>query len=110
MTVKVCAQPGCPELSEQTYCTTHTSPAWQTSTRRERTVSGWEQQRRAKRILLRDHCICHVCHTGAADQVDHVIPLSEGGADTDSNLAAIHAEPCHREKTQAEAARAKSPT
>jgi 5-methylcytosine-specific restriction protein A len=43
-----------------------------------------------------------------ADQVDHVIPLSQGGADSVDNLAVIHADPCHREKTQAESRRARA--
>ena len=36
-----------------------------------------------------------------ADEVDHVVPLSEGGADTDENLQAINAE-CHKRKSAAE--------
>lgn len=59
------------------------------------------------RILDRDMRICHVCHQPGADQVDHVIPVAEGGTDSDLNLAAIHGEPCHRRKTAAEAARAR---
>jgi 5-methylcytosine-specific restriction endonuclease McrA len=47
--------------------------------------------------------ICHVCDRPGADQVDHVVPLAQGGADEEWNLAPIHAEPCHRNKTQAEA-------
>lgn len=43
-----------------------------------------------------------------ADEVDHVVPLAEGGADNDSNLRPIHARPCHAEKTQAEAQRARN--
>lgn len=56
-----------------------------------------------RRILRRDHWICYVCGKGGANEVDHVIPLSQGGANTDDNLAAIHANPCHRAKTQREA-------
>jgi 5-methylcytosine-specific restriction endonuclease McrA len=52
--------------------------------------------------------ICHVCGGGDSDQVDHVIPLEEGGPDTDENKRPIHAVPCHREKTAAEAARARA--
>jgi 5-methylcytosine-specific restriction protein A len=52
--------------------------------------------------------VCRVCDQLGADQVDHVVPLGEGGADEDWNLASIHAEPCHREKTAAEARRARA--
>jgi 5-methylcytosine-specific restriction enzyme A len=53
--------------------------------------------------MERDGGICHVCGRPGADQVDHVIPLSEGGADDYWNRAPIHAKPCHQEKTQREA-------
>lgn len=53
--------------------------------------------------MRRDAGICHVCGKPGATQVDHVIPLAHGGPDDDTNLAPIHAEPCHREKTRREA-------
>ncbi len=55
--------------------------------------------------MRREERVCHVCGLPAADEVDHVIPLAEGGADDASNLRPIHALPCHRDKTQAEAQR-----
>ena len=39
-----------------------------------------------------------------AHEVDHVVPLHEGGSDADSNLRAMNAA-CHARKTAAEAAR-----
>ena len=56
-------------------------------------------------ILRRDRYICHVCGGEGADQADHVIPLAEGGANHTDNGAAIHAEPCHKNKTQEESRR-----
>lgn len=88
----------------------HTPKPWSGSRRSSRTISGSRQQKRARRILRRDEGRCHVCGEYGADQVDHVIPLAEGGADDDSNLAAIHGEPCHKQKTQAEAQRARART
>jgi 5-methylcytosine-specific restriction protein A len=58
----------------------------------------------------RDNAVCHVCGHGGADEVDHVVPLAEGGLDHVSNLAPIHKRPCHQTKTQAEAQRARSRT
>ncbi|MCA1569325.1 MAG: HNH endonuclease [Chloroflexi bacterium] len=71
--------------------------------------SGWQQQADARRVLRRHGRICHVCGLGGADQVDHVIPTFEGGPDTDENKRPIHSEPCHEEKTKAEAVRARMP-
>jgi len=63
-----------------------------------------EWKRLRKRILKRDRGICHVCGLPGSDQVDHILNRARGGTDDDSNLAAIHAIPCHRDKTQQEAA------
>ena len=52
--------------------------------------------------------ICHVCDKDGADQVDHIVSLGEGGPDEDWNLGSIHADPCHRAKTAAEAERARA--
>lgn len=107
-TLSTCAEPGCPELTDASYCDDHAPDPWQSSQRRERVgKSGWQQQRDAQRILKRDHGICHRCKKPGADQVDHVVPIAEGGADTDANKAAIHATPCHRDKTAEESARAR---
>ena len=104
---KVCtANPDCPYLQP---CPVHPPKAWAGSKRRARSsLSGSQQQRRAERILHRYDRVCHVCERPGAEEVDHVIPLSEGGADTDPNCRPIHSVPCHRDKTLAEARRARS--
>lgn len=66
---------------------------------------NWECTRR--RILRRDRNICHVCGRGGALSVDHIVPVSQGGTEDDSNLAAIHETPCHERKTAREANAAK---
>ena len=67
-----------------------------------------KQRVAARRRVLRDAgLVCHWCGRAGADTVDHVIPLSEGGPDTEANLAPIHARPCHVEKTGQESARAR---
>lgn len=101
---KTCASPNCPNTQP---CPHHAPKPWQTSRRSDRTISGSRQQRRAARILHRHDHVCHVCGKDGADTVDHVIPLAEGGRDDDTNLRPIHSEPCHRQKTQAEALRAR---
>lgn len=99
--LRACVQ--CGAISDQARCETHRGKAWEGSTRRTRTASGWKQQRRAKAVMNLHNGICHVCDRPCADQVDHVIPLSQGGPDTMDNLRPIHSTPCHAEKTQAEA-------
>lgn len=74
---------------------------WATSDRRSRLPSDWPATRR--RILKRDHGICHVCGRPGADQVDH---LEAGDDHSDDNLAAIHDDPCHRAKSAAEGVQA----
>ena len=54
------------------------------------------------RILERDRGVCHVCRRPGATRVDHKVPVSQGGGHEDANLAAIHPEPCHADKTERE--------
>lgn len=61
----------------------------------------WGRIRR--RVLRRDQGICYICGKQGADQVDHIVPASQGGGDEDENLAAIHESPCHAAKTAREA-------
>lgn len=106
-----CAQPGCPELTTLRWCDTHADRrpvAWASSTRSQHvTLTRSAERARAKQIMRRDAGICHVCHKPGADRIDHVVPLSEGGADDDTNLAPIHQRPCHDTKTAQESARAR---
>ena len=38
-----------------------------------------------------------------SNEADHIVALAHGGTDTIENMAAIHAIPCHRIKTEREA-------
>ena len=57
-------------------------------------------ERRAR--WLSDHPLCEDCEEAgrvtAAEEVDHVVPLSEGGADDESNFAS-RCKRCHAAKT-----------
>lgn len=104
--LKVCAEPGCPELSEQSHCPAHRREPWRgRHDRRGRKTSGWKEQARARRVIRNHGGICHVCGQPGATEADHVIPLAEGGADDESNMLPVHPSPCHRRKTAAEAQR-----
>lgn len=99
----------CGRLTEARYCPAHTPRPWESSTRREKVqLSGSKQQRRARAVMELHDGICHVCGYLGADQVDHVIPVSENGPDSMDNLRPIHAQPCHAQKTAREAARARA--
>src|SRR5829696_4387684 len=104
--LRACVTCGIPSTGN--YCPDHEPKPWATSRRKARVkVSGWEEQRRARRVLARYLGACHWCGHKGATQVDHVVPLADGGPDDETNLAPIHAD-CHRTKTQAEARRARA--
>lgn len=84
-------------------------PGLQTSAVRAARATGGEWANARHRILTRDFgvCQCAMCirhgQLRPAHEVDHVVPLWAGGAESDSNRAAINRE-CHKAKTAAEAA------
>ena len=109
---KICSDPQCPNLQP---CPTHFKEPWSGSKRKERIActsgrkrSGSREQKQARFIMRKYDGICYVCDKPGADEVDHVDPLCAGGADTLANKRPIHTEPCHQNKTQAEAARARA--
>ena len=76
------------------------------STQSQRLTGSALQDRNAR--ILGAEPLCRPCHSEerltAAIEVDHVIPLHEGGADDDSNLQPICLR-CHHAKSAREAAR-----
>jgi 5-methylcytosine-specific restriction enzyme A len=80
--------------------------------------TAWDGQRQPiprstrRRILRRDGGVCQLCGGARCGNhplhVDHRTPVAEGGSDTDDNLWAIGAEPCHAEKTATEQARGRT--
>ncbi len=111
----VCATPGCPEL---TPCPTHVprQPAG-SDRRRTRGIrgSGWDERDRNRRTIRRHQSICHWCGHPDADQVDHLIEITDAGPDTPANKLPIHGDcphcgrRCHREKTTEAARRRRRP-
>src|SRR6056297_236970 len=42
-------------------------------------------------MVMRSHNgVCHICGQGAADAIDHIVPVAWGGSDDPSNLAPAH--------------------
>jgi len=89
--------------------TLDTSTAKTLTTRTVR-IAGKARQIISRRIMARASglCECDECKLlpvpRLAHEVDHVVPLWEGGAESDANRQALNSE-CHAKKTEAEARR-----
>jgi 5-methylcytosine-specific restriction protein A len=65
-------------------------------------IRGWKLQKIRERILLRDSYTCRVCGRVSVDlEVDHVVPLHLGGAESDENRQSLCHE-CHELKSAEE--------
>lgn len=66
---------------------------------------------RDRALVLLEEPLCRKCleagKTVASEEVDHIIPLSQGGLDTRDNKQGLCA-PCHRAKTAGESAAGRS--
>jgi 5-methylcytosine-specific restriction endonuclease McrA len=63
-------------------------------------ITGWEWAALKLRVQRRDGHTCALCG-GSGDEVDHVVPRSEGGTDDPDNLRVLCA-PCHKVKSDRE--------
>ncbi|MEX3610055.1 hypothetical protein VVR12_03265 [Rothia sp. LK2588] len=107
-----CAKPGCGRFAtHNNRCDHHQRTGWHehrrlhgTNETRKRigiTDTTWEGLKTD--TMTRHQGRCHWCGHDGADQIDHIQAIGLGGARTDpDNLAPIHSEPCHREKTTQE--------
>ncbi|WP_428964504.1 HNH endonuclease [Micromonospora fluostatini] len=104
-----CAEQGCRTLVVRGRCEEHQRPAWAGRAPFEQRygMSRSEWDALSQRILVRDDWTCYVCHQQTATQVDHKMPVSEGGSPREpDNLGAICESPCHESKSEAERIRA----
>jgi len=79
-------------------------------TRSEKRMTGRRLQQRRLRVWSQDpHCVdCgRVTAWPAGFELDHVVPLAEGGEDSDEN-SSVRCLPCHWSKTQRDLARIRS--
>lgn len=96
-----CTYPGCCTLVARGLCLVHRRSYAKQLPKRLRGDAGM----RRRRLFLNAHPLCVHCtsegRTSAAQEVDHVVPLSEGGPDEWDNLQAL-CRPHHAAKTLAE--------
>lgn len=104
-----CIEHPCPRpVVDRGRCEDHRHPAWEGAAPAEGRPTGRAWRRLRAEILARDSHICYICKQPGADQVDHIRSIKEGGAKwAPGNLGAVHEDPCHKAKTQAEAKRGK---
>ncbi|MGV0675842.1 HNH endonuclease [Mycolicibacterium fortuitum] len=107
---KLCGATGCTTLVRgHTYCPHHQRQrGWRRGgTTRTNTT---EHRARHDRVLQRDGYQCSLRYPGicigTATICDHIVALTEHGADSDDNCQAA-CEPCHRRKTSHEGHRAR---
>ena len=94
MIQRACATCGRP--SEQSYCEQHRDASTRLRRRRMGLSGGaWDTVRR--RVLKRDQGVCYLCDQLGAEEVDHLIPVAEGGTSRMDNLASAHSA-CHRRR------------
>ena len=66
-------------------------------------IAGYTWQQIRKAVMARDHYQCQLCGcVGIEHEVDHVVPLEQGGSNDMGNLRLTCVE-CHKVKTAREA-------
>ena len=109
---KPCGYPGCPELTAARFCPAHAKQDARDYAKYRRDPDTNKRYGRAwKRIrdrYIAAHPLCEQCNKAGritpAQEVHHIIPLSEGGTHAKDNLMAI-CTPCHSAITLAESNR-----
>lgn len=114
-----CRTQGCTALhrNSNSYCDEHQSEliGWARSQLKKGNTTkrgyGAAWRRIRSYVLQRDKYLCVPCfdvgRVTEAAEVDHKVPLAEGGTEDVENLQAICTE-CHKKKTQTESKRARA--
>lgn len=101
-----CKQPGCPNVTSGRYCSDHTTQVHTYDQHRPSAAKrGYGYRwRKLRRMVLARSPLCadpFETHTGRAVQatdVDHIIPLAQGGTNAMDNLQSL-CHSCHSRKT-----------
>lgn len=68
-------------------------------------IAGYTWMKIRQAVMARDRWRCQSCgRVGTDHEVDHVVPLEQGGSNDMSNLSLLCVE-CHKAKTASEATR-----
>ena len=97
-----CSYPGCPELTEGRFCEKHEKEENKRYEKYDRDPAVRRKYGRAwKRIrdrYVHKHPLCEQClkegRYVAVEEVHHIVPLSEGGSNDESNLMSL-CRSCH---------------
>ena len=97
-----CSYPGCPMLTDGRYCEEHKKLTDRQYNKYQRDPLTKKRYGRAwKRIrdrYIKAHPLCEECKKAGrvtpAQEVHHIMPLSKGGTNVDSNLMSL-CKPCH---------------
>ncbi len=101
-----CRHIGCRLLLDTPgYCKAHTKPKWQKKSGGRKRMSGRPWRRLREIVIKRDHGLCQPCQIKGKmtefKEIDHIIPVTQGGSDSISNLQCICIS-CHNKKTATE--------
>lgn len=112
MLPRPCLEQGCPQLAEAGHsrCRPHRlerdRPRWRHHVVRRRQAVGDGAAARLRRLIRSDGggpCArCRHVFEASDLEVDHIVPLIDGGTDYDDNVQALCIA-CHKQKTKAEA-------
>ena len=99
---KPCSYPGCPNLTDGMYCEKHRKEERRKYDRYERAADVHKKYGRSwKRIrdrYIQEHPFCERCFKEGtmvrAEEVHHILPVSQGGTNESSNLMAL-CQSCH---------------
>lgn len=107
---KPCSQPGCGVLVRDgtSRCGKHQREAWAKKPTAPTRTTGRRLQAMRQALFTRQP-LCVECEKAGrvtlATERDHIVPLTEGGEDTDENTQGL-CRPCHDEKSLGERLRA----
>ena len=107
-----CRWNGCPQLTEESYCKEHkklVDKLYNLWKRDKNTYKSYGKTWRKIRLQhINEHPLCEVCKQKGmltpANEVHHIIPLSEGGTNEPANLMSL-CKSCHSRITATEGGR-----